>query len=84
MSEDYRESGNCHRPSYNTQLPSQMTHHQRLVCAASQQSASIGELITDASDTPFLASLIALRVPFFLLLLFLSFFFSFFVHGGHR
>lgn len=27
------ESGNCHRPSYNTQLPSQMTHHQRLVCA---------------------------------------------------
>jgi hypothetical protein len=77
ISEDYRESGNCHRPSYNTQLPSQMTHHQRLVCAASQQSASIGELITDASDTPFLASLIAPRVSFFLLLLFLSFFFLF-------
>lgn len=65
ISEDYRESGNCHRPSYNTQLPSQMTHHQRLVCAASQQSASIGEMITDASDTPFLASLIAPRVLFF-------------------
>ena len=29
-----REGANCHRPSYNTQLPSQMTHHQMLVCAS--------------------------------------------------
>lgn len=30
---------NCHRPSYNTQLPSQMTHHQRLVCASQHRCA---------------------------------------------